>query len=93
MKTAVYSWRLSESLKEELEREARSRNLSISAVLDMAVREWLQGAGEPQGDTDEQRRLHQSAARFIGSIRGNDPNRSTNVRHLVRKRLTQRRES
>lgn len=77
----------------ELEREARSRNLPIFAVLDMAVREWLQRAGEPQGDADEQRRLHESAARFIDSIRGTDPNRSANVRHLVRKRLMQRRES
>jgi hypothetical protein len=41
MKTEVYSWRVSRELKSGLEREARRRKLSLSAVLDLAVLEGL----------------------------------------------------
>ena len=40
MKTEVYSWRLSSFLKSDLEREARLRRLSLSALLSLAVTEW-----------------------------------------------------
>jgi hypothetical protein len=41
MKTEVYSWRVSPDIKTGLEREARRRKMSVSAVLDLAAREWL----------------------------------------------------
>ena len=43
MKSRVYSWRLSEDLKSDLEREARERKLSVSSLLEQAARELLEG--------------------------------------------------
>ena len=45
MKSEVYSWRVSTELKSGLEREARRRKISVSAVLDLAAREWLKTGG------------------------------------------------
>ena len=90
MKTEVYSWRVSRELKSGLEREARRRKLSLSAVLDLAALEWLNKSGPDAGSDDEQRRLHTSAAKVFGSIAGGDPARSTNVREAVRERLRRR---
>lgn len=90
MKTEVYSWRVSTDLKTGLEREARRRKLSVSAVLDLAAREWLNntGAGEERGEDDaEQRRLHQAASKCLGAFAGGDAGRSENVRRTVRRRL------
>ena len=41
MGSEVYSWRVSTELKLDLEREAALRKTSVSAVLNLAVREWL----------------------------------------------------
>ncbi len=41
MGTEVYRWRLSSELKEILEREARARGSSISAVFNQGVRDWV----------------------------------------------------
>jgi len=85
MKTEVYSWRLSTSLKMELEHEARRRKTTVSKVLDQAAREWLDQNGAD--DDEEQRRLHAAVARTFGTISGGDPYRSENVRETVRARL------
>lgn len=89
MKGEVYSWRLSTDLKIGLEREARRRKLPVSAVLDLATREWLKNAASHEGDDDnaEQRRLHQAASKFLGAFAGGDARRSENVRQTVRQRL------
>jgi len=90
MKTEVYSWRVSAELKSGLEREARRRKLSLSAVLDLAAREWLQNR---EGDTEseeEQARLHQSASRHFGAFASGNPDRSKNARKSVRGRLQRR---
>jgi hypothetical protein len=87
MKTEVYSWRVSRELKSGLEREARRRKLSLSAVLDLAALEWLNKSGPETGSEEEQLRLHMSAGKAFGSIAGEDPSRSTNVRQSVRERL------
>jgi hypothetical protein len=88
MKTEVYSWRVSRELKSELEEEARRRTLSLSAMLDLAVKEWLSNRGtDAESDEKEQRRLHAAAAKYFGSIAGTDPTRSANVSRLVRERL------
>ena len=90
MKTEVYSWRVSRELKSGLEREARRRKLSLSAVLDLAALEWLNKSNPDPGSDEEQRRLHTSAERVFGSIAGEDPSRSMNVRQSVRERLRRR---
>jgi hypothetical protein len=90
MKTEVYSWRLSAGLKSDLERAARSRKVRVSAVLDMAVREWLAKNAVDIADDEEQKRLHAAAEPFIGCITGKHPRRSEMVREHVRKRLARK---
>ncbi len=65
-KSKVYSWRLSSERLQGLERAARSRKRSLSSLLDEIASEWL-AANAPHVD---QRRLHQAAATWIGSIHG-----------------------
>jgi len=55
MKTEVYSWRLSEELKSDLEREAYLRKVSVSSLLEMAVREWLKRSNTDAPDDQVQR--------------------------------------
>jgi type II secretory pathway component PulL len=89
MKTEVYSWRVSPDLKAGLEREARRRKLSVSAVLDLAAEEWLTKSSQGADDDDHQRRLQQAAAECFG-IFENDGARSEKVRDSVRQRLRKR---
>ena len=89
MKTEVYSWRVSTDIKTGLEREARRRKLSLSAVLDLAAKEWLKKSEPGSDDEQEQRRLQQAALKCVGSIAGGDPLRSENAGHAVRDRLRQ----
>lgn len=64
MKTEVYSWRLSTNLKANLEREARRRKTSVSALLDLAAQEWLtKCSGESRDDDKEQQRLRRAATK------------------------------
>ena len=90
MKTEVYSWRVSAELKTVLEREARRRKISLAAALDLAVQEWLKKTGADHDGEREQKRIHDAAAKAIGTISGNDPRRSENVRSAVRDRLRRR---
>jgi hypothetical protein len=90
MKTEVYSWRVSTELKTGLEREARRRKISLSAALDLAAQEWLKNGGADKDDDQEQKRLHEAAAKCFGVLTGGDPHRSENVRKLVRERLRRR---
>jgi len=90
MKTEVYSWRVSRELKTGLERAARRRKLSLSAVLDLAAVEWLKKTEPDSGSDEVQHRLHTSSAKVFGSISGGNPSRSENVRQTVRERLRRR---
>jgi len=90
MKTEVYSWRVSTELKSDLEREARRRKVSVSAVLDRAAREWLRSVRSTADDEEEQRRLHRAAEKFIGAIEGGDPTRSERVSEIVRQRVREK---
>jgi hypothetical protein len=91
MKTEVYSWRLSGELKSDLEREARLRKLSVSSVLDLAVREWLKKSdGDPSGDAAQQT-LHAAAADCLGVLAGRNPRRAESARKSIRGRLNRRR--
>jgi hypothetical protein len=90
MKAEVYSWRVSTDLKTGLEREARRRNMSVSAVLDLAAREWLKKSGTENDNDDEQARLQDAAVKCFGAFEGGDVNRSKNagadVRRILRRR-------
>ena len=92
MKTQVYSWRLSRSLKSELERAARLRRASLSAVLEQAARAWLkQNAAELGDDAETQRKLHSAVEPYIGCIRGlGGPFTADRVRQTVRQRLREK---
>jgi hypothetical protein len=87
MKNEVYSWRVSTDLKTGLEREARRRRLSLSAVLDLAARDWLKKSGaEIEGD-EEQLRLQKAASKCFGAVASGNAHRSENARQAVRQRL------
>ncbi|MBZ5606697.1 MAG: hypothetical protein LAP38_00455 [Acidobacteriia bacterium] len=87
MKTEVYSWRVSTDLKTGLEREARRRKISLSAVLDLAAREWLTKSGADSESDEAQQRLHRAASKYLGAFASGDAHRSENVRRSVRQRL------
>ena len=70
MRTEVYSWRVSRELKSDLEREARRRKLSLSAVLDLAASEWLRNNDVSTESEQEQQRLRQAVAVTFGSLAG-----------------------
>ena len=90
-KTAVYSWRLSPELKLALAEAARRNRESIADLLDRIAREWLTRSASPE-DEETQRRLHAEAAGYLGAIEGDDAERATSSRELVRARLARRRE-
>jgi hypothetical protein len=92
MKAEVYSWRVSTDLKATLEREARRRKLSVSAVLEQAAREWLKHSSIGIEDEEEQQRLHQAASKYLGAFAGGDAHRAENVRESVRQRLRRKHE-
>jgi hypothetical protein len=94
METEVYSWRLSSDLKMELEEAARAESKSLEELLEQIARDWLAQAKEQNGDNEDdeelQRRLHSSAMRFIGTLKGGNPNRAENARSEVRARIARR---
>ncbi len=87
MKTEVYSWRVPPDLKTGLEREAKRRKMSLSAVLDRAARGWLEKPDPEIVGEEEQLRLHRSASHCFGAFASGDAHRSQNVRETLRKRL------
>jgi hypothetical protein len=90
MKTLVYSWRLTPSRKDDLERAARRHKVKIAHVIDMAVDAWLAKHAGDIADDEEQKELHSIAERFIGVVKGKNPNRSANVGKLMRQSLRRR---
>ncbi len=90
MKTEVYSWRVSVDLKTGLEREAQQRKISLSAVLDLAAREWLKKSDAEIGSDEEQLRLQKAASNSFGAFAGADIYRSEDTRQALRKRLRKR---
>jgi len=92
MRSEVYSWRLSSELKSELEREARQRKISVSSILETAVRNLLKnGGGVPENEDEEQRRLRIAAERSIGILASGESHRAETARDTLRKRLRRRR--
>ena len=90
MKTEVYSWRLSEELKSDLEREAYLRKVSVSSVLETAVRDWLKKSNTDAPDDQAPRKLHGAAARCVGVLTGLKSRRAETAREAVRRRLKRR---
>jgi hypothetical protein len=91
MKTEVYSWRLSPDLKSDLEEAARRERVSVSRLLERIAREWLKArAAAAEDDEAEQERLRAIAMRYVGTIRGGDPDRSAEVSKRVRELLARK---
>ncbi len=90
MRTEVYSWRLSGELKSNLEREARLRKVTVSAVLETAVRDWLKKGDADASDDAAQSRLHSAAANCFGVFASGDRRRAETARDALRKRLRRR---
>jgi hypothetical protein len=90
MKTEVYSWRVSTDLKAGLEREARRRKMSVSAVLDLAAQDWLRKSSADNNDDEEQRRIRHAASKCFGVLASGEARRSESVSQAVRQRLRRR---
>ena len=90
-KDEIYSWRVSSEMKAALERVARLQGQSVAQLLECAVRSWLEKTSADSGDDEEQRRLHEAAARWLGQLHGQDRLRSQRVREDLRARLKKRR--
>jgi len=87
MKTRIYSLRMSNEIRRDLERVARRRKIKVSQLIHTALQEWLeQNLRDFSGDK-EQRRLHAIAERLIGVSKSNDPNRSTNASKLLKESI------
>lgn len=91
MKTEVYSWRLSPHLKSELEEAASAEKKSVAELLEQIAEDWLERFRSPdEGEEERQRRLHEAAMKFVGSIEGDNPGRAENARALVREKIARR---
>jgi hypothetical protein len=90
MDTQVYSWRVSRELKSDLERQARIRKTSLSAVLNLAARDWLKQSAGTVGEDEEQRRLHEAGMKCMGTIAGGNSRRAETARQAIRERLNRR---
>ena len=91
-KSEVYSWRLDPDLKAQLEQRAREEGIGLAALLERISRDWLRAKADASSDdAREQARIKAAAMRAIGTLRGDDPERSERVRERVRARLEQRR--
>jgi predicted transcriptional regulator len=87
MGTEVFSWRLSRELKSDLEREARRRKTTISAVVNLAVSDWLRKSALQTGEDGEQRRLHDAASNCLGTLAGGNSRRAETARQAIGQRL------
>ena len=90
MRSEVYSWRLSPDLKSDLEREARLRKVTVSSVLESAVRDWLKNGNADASDDEAQRRLHTAATACFGVLASGNSRRAETARDVLRKRLRRR---
>ena len=91
-KSEVYSWRLSTALKSALEQAARAEKISVAQLLERIVQEWLQREFSADEEEEVQRRLHEAAAKAIGTIRGGDPHRAEQARERIRAKLREQHE-
>jgi hypothetical protein len=91
MRSEVYSWRLSQDLKDDLEQAARREGVSLSRLLERIARDWLKARGAAAGDDEaEQERLRAVAMQFAGTIRGGDPDRAAEAGKRVHELLARK---
>ena len=90
-KSEVYSWRLSLETKSVLEELARQNQSSIAELLDQIVSDWLARQQALKADDAEQERLHQAALQTLGSIQGDNPERASKAKTLLRAKLARQR--
>jgi hypothetical protein len=78
-------------MKSALEEGARQERATVAMPFERIVADWLSThrVGRNQEEA-EQQRLHAAAAQTFGTIQGNNPSRSAQVRHAVRARLAKR---
>jgi predicted DNA-binding ribbon-helix-helix protein len=88
----VYDRHAAVPFQKELEEAARSREMSVDALLEQIVREWLERAARHEAESEEdlQQRIRTAAAPFIGAIHGGGGARSENVGSEVRARLARK---
>jgi hypothetical protein len=91
-KDDVYSWRVSRARKTALEHVAREERVSMAELLDRVTGEWIASRSAAIGGEDaEQTRLQAAASRFIGAVRGGDPDRAAQARLRLRTIVKERR--
>jgi len=66
------------------------RKTSVSAIVDSAVRNWLQNNTVDPAEDAEQRRLHRAAAECFGMLAGHNPRRAETAREAIRQRVGRR---
>jgi hypothetical protein len=92
MKSEVYSWRLTPEMKMRLEAEARSSGQSLAEVLEEISANWLD---ERQGSYDDEMEaggLRKRIMATVGTIRGEDPQRASRSKELVREIIRRKHE-
>jgi hypothetical protein len=93
--TEVYSWRVDQRLKEELESAARTEQTSLAALLSRIAHDWLRRGYPVADDATAQRRVREAAAPYLGSVSGGTPSRAaeaaTRVRATIRSKHASRR--
>jgi len=92
-RSEVYSWRLSPALKGALEEASRREQKSVARLLEELAEDWLTRRSQPGDEAGEQERLRARALRFVGALRGGDPQRAERAREKVRARLAKRRHA
>src|ERR1017187_5989943 len=90
MGTQVYSWRVSTEIKSDLEREARLRKTSVSAVLNLAARGGRKKRAMTVEEDAQEQAVHEASSKCLGAIAGRDPRRAENASRIVRERLRRR---
>lgn len=68
-KSEVYSWRLTPTLKAQLEAAAREEKTTVSALLERIAHDWLRERG-PSDDEAEQQRLRAAVIAAAGKYKG-----------------------
>jgi hypothetical protein len=64
--------------------------VSVSSVLEAAVRDWLKRGDTDASEDEAQRRLHTAAANCFGVLASGNSRRAETARDVLRKRLRRR---
>jgi transposase-like protein len=81
---------MSSELMSKIEDVARLHKVTVSSILNQAVREWLKKNRSETSGAKAQRKLHAAAEKCIGVLSGLTPGRAETVRETVRRRVRER---